>query len=179
VAVVFVGRLDHQKGIDTLLDGLALAQGSLAGVRVVLVGDGPARGALQFKAASLGLAGMVSFLGERSDVPAILGSGDLFVLPSRFEALSLSLLEALAAGLPVIVSMVGDHPRLVDSLGAGLVVPVDDAPALGAALTAMARDLEFRAECGKRAATLGAPFSLDEFWRRHDDLYRTVGSRES
>lgn len=178
VAVVFVGRLDRQKGVDTLLDGLALARGTLAGVRVVLVGDGPARSALEAKTASLGLGGVVHFLGQRSDVPAILASGDLFVLPSRFEALSLSLLEALAAGLPAVVSAVGDHPRLVDSLGAGLVVPTDDAAALGAALTVMVSDAQVRAEYSKRAATLGEPFSLDTFWRHHEALYRSMGLRD-
>ncbi|WP_129841425.1 glycosyltransferase [Streptomyces sp. RFCAC02] len=99
VVVAGVGRLVPGKGFGTLVRAVATLPGA---VRLVLVGDGPERDRLRTLAEGLGAAGRVLFAGERPDVPALLSAADLFVSPSAEETFGLAVLEALAAGLPVL-----------------------------------------------------------------------------
>ncbi len=108
-AVVFgcVGRLHPQKGQIVLLMAMRKIVNEHPGIRLLLVGDGPLRGDLEEKARDWGLSENVVFLGFREDIPDILGAMDLFILPSYWEGLPISLLEAMAAGVPVIASNIG------------------------------------------------------------------------
>jgi glycosyltransferase involved in cell wall biosynthesis len=144
-----VANLRGEKGHDVLLDAAALVGRTLPGVRFQLVGDGPMQATLAARAEALGIRHVVDFLGHREDVPHLLQQSDLFVLPSRTEAFPNGLLEAMAAGLPVIASDVGGIPELVEHDRNGVLVPVGDAAALADAILRLARDPE-------RAATLGA-----------------------
>src|SRR6185295_18528307 len=101
------------------------------------------------RAERLGVADRVQLLGDRSDVPDVLAALDVFVLPSRTEGMSNALLEAMAAGLPVVATAVGGNPEVVAPDGSGLLVPPDDPEAMAAAV---ARLLAAPAE----AARLGA-----------------------
>lgn len=176
VAVVFTGRLSFQKGLDTLIDAVSLRRESMAPARVLLVGAGPAEAGLRHRAKRLGVEGLVAFLGERKDVPEILDASDVFVLPSRFEALSYSLLEALAAGLPAVVTDVGDSRRVVEKTGSGIVVPAGDAGALASAIAGIVRDPHVRAEFSKRALRLAEPYTLGAFWQGHERLYEEIAT---
>ena len=155
---ICVARLDPQKGIDVLIQALARMEAT-TDARFWLVGDGPLAATLEQSARRLP-AGRVQFLGCRDDVPALLAASDLFVLASRAETLSLALIEAMAAGLPCVVTDVGDAGRLIVDGVSGILIPPDDAKALEAALTAaLANRTRWEAmglEARKRITTLTA-----------------------
>ncbi|RMF97944.1 MAG: glycosyltransferase family 1 protein [Planctomycetota bacterium] len=102
--VVYVGRLDAQKGVDVLLHSAAEWLPRYPDVYVLLAGDGPQRTRLQRLAHTLGIDSRVLFLGFRKDIPALLHASELFVLPSRWEGMPNAVLEAMAAGLPVVAT---------------------------------------------------------------------------
>jgi glycosyltransferase involved in cell wall biosynthesis len=126
-----VARLAPQKGLDTLIDAVPLVTAVAPGTRFVIVGDGPQRAELERRTSGL----PVEFLGSRDDVPQQLARFDVFALPSRFEGLCLAVIEAQAAGVPVVATPVGGIVETVVDGETGLLVPVDDAPALARAIT--------------------------------------------
>jgi glycosyltransferase involved in cell wall biosynthesis len=159
VVAAFVGRLDEQKGLDVLIEALALRP--LPGeLRVWLVGEGSNRADLERNVTARGQAAHVSFLGHRNDVPALLAASDLFVLPSRVEATPIALIEAMASGLPVVVTDVGDCARLAPHRIAGLVVPPGDAAALASALVELAGDARLRRRMGENSRALAQAYDV-------------------
>jgi L-malate glycosyltransferase len=120
--VVFVGRLAPIKRIDLLLGAVALVKRNIPDIRVSIVGDGPLRASLEQMARDLGLATNVVFEGHRSDVSNVLAESRLFVLTSDTEGVSLSVMEALACGVPAVVSNVGDLADIVTDGRNGFLV---------------------------------------------------------
>jgi glycogen synthase len=168
--VLFVGRLAAQKGVSTLLEAVPLLRARAA---VVLVGDGPRRPALERQAGRLG-PDRVRFQGfvPHAEVPAWLAAADVLVLPSIYEELGSVLLEAMAAGLPVVASAVGGIP---DALGAaGRLVPPRDPAALAAAVDEILDDPALAAELGDAARRRAAGFSWDVLAGRVLEVYREV-----
>jgi glycogen(starch) synthase len=136
--IVYVGRLAPQKGVETLIDAVALMRTPAA--HVLVVGDGPHRRTIETAIRRHGLADRVRITGFRPhrEIPPILRHADVFCLPSRYEELGSALLEAMQAGLPIVASDVGGIP---DALGpAGRLVPAGDPAALAAALDALLTD---------------------------------------
>jgi len=171
--VLFVGRLHRQKGVDVLVRAIPLLPGD---VRVVLVGDGPERARLCRLAADLGVADRVRVTGfvPHAQVPELLAGADVAVLPSRYEELGTALVEAMAAGRPVVAAAVGGIPELVrDRLDGRLVAPGDPA-ALAAALTEVLDDPELAGSwaASARARVAGHDWAL--LARRTLEVYRTV-----
>jgi glycosyltransferase involved in cell wall biosynthesis len=168
-----VGRLRAPKDFACLVRATAeLAPGRL---RVFIVGDGPDRPALQAEIARLGAGASVELLGERADVAELLAAADLFVLPSHSEGMPMSVLEAMAAGLPVVASAVGGIPELVRDGETGRLVAPGDAPALARALDALAGDPVARARlgaAGRRRAE--REFDVEACRRAHLELYRAA-----
>lgn len=152
-----VGRLARVKDYDLLLRAVA-ALGDPR-VHAVLVGDGPERAALQARADALGLADRVHFTGHRDDVAALLPGFDLFVLPSLSEGQSNTLLEAMAAGLPVVVSDAGGNPEIVRDGQDGRVFPAGDLPGCVQAIATLLADGALRA----RLAQAGAGRAREQF----------------
>lgn len=130
---VIVARLSPEKDHATLLRAAALVVRRDPSFRLEVAGDGPCREDLHRLAAELGLAGHVRFLGSVRDVPALLARAGLFVLSSLSEGVSLTLLEAMAAGLPVVATRVGGNPEVV-AADTGLLVRPADPEALAGAL---------------------------------------------
>jgi glycosyltransferase involved in cell wall biosynthesis len=128
-----VGRLNRQKGHDVLAESIGAVSRRHPQAHWAWAGDGPARAALTAQLERLGLSGRVSMLGVREDVPRLLAAADLFLFPSRYEGAPLALLEAMAAGVPVIVSDSGPLPEIVRDGVEGLVVRGEDAGALAQA----------------------------------------------
>ena len=169
--VVSVGRLRHPKDFATLVRAMAaLAPGT---ARLRIVGDGPDRSAVASEIAGLGLDHAVELLGTRDDVGDLLADADLFVLSSESEGLPMSVLEAMAAGLPVVASAVGGVPELVRDGETGTLVPPGDSRALAVAIERLAADPALRERMGaaghRRAER---EFSLDRCRREHLELYR-------
>jgi glycosyltransferase involved in cell wall biosynthesis len=140
-------RLVPQKGLEVLLR--AAAQVNQA--RLVLAGEGPERAKLESEAAALGVADRVVFLGYRNDVPELLAACDVFVLPSLYEGTSLSLLEAMAAGKPVITSAIPGTDEVVVDGETGLLVRPGDVDGLVAALRRVLAEPLLRARLGAAA----------------------------
>src|SRR5205823_10806990 len=113
------------------------AAGRHGDFRLLIAGDGPCRAELESQCARLDLQKVVRFLGVVRDVPALLPQGRLFVLSSVTEGISLTLLEAMARGLPVVATAVGGNPEVVAANETGLLVPPRDPPALAEALSAL------------------------------------------
>jgi glycosyltransferase involved in cell wall biosynthesis len=176
VALLSVGRLRPPKDFLTLVRAVAaLEPGS---VRLRIAGDGPDRAALSAEVARLGLDGVVELLGERHDVDELLAAADLLVLSSDSEGLPLSVLEAMAAGLPVVASAVGGVPELVRDGETGLLVPPGDPGALARALAGLVADPELRARAGAAGRRRAErEFSLDACRQAHVELYRELVTR--
>ena len=134
VLFVCVARLAPQKNHSLLLDAFAKGPAADRNAHLMLVGDGPLRDQLETQAKNLGLSGQVHFLGVRSDIPDILGAADVFVLSSSFEGNPLSVMEAMAAGLPIVSTAVGGVSDLFQSGKEGLLVPPGDVHELAKAI---------------------------------------------
>lgn len=150
--ILSVGRLSHQKGFDVLLAGVAHVRGRLSGWRVVIVGDGPLANELRARADRLGVSDMVDWVGRVKDVSPYYRSAAVFVLASRFEGTPNVLLEAMAHGLPPIVTDASPGPlAYVEDGVTGLVVSTDDAEALGEAICNLVAGPQRRADLGAAA----------------------------
>jgi glycosyltransferase involved in cell wall biosynthesis len=143
-----VGRLDTQKAHRVLLEAAPLVLERHPNARFVFVGDGPLRARLEDQAAALGVQDTVIFTGARDDVPRWLASFDVFVLPSLFEGLCYAVIEAQAAGVPVVATPVGGVRETVIDEETGILVPPADSQATARAIL---RLLE-RPEDGRRLA---------------------------
>jgi glycosyltransferase involved in cell wall biosynthesis len=178
VTVVSVGRFAYPKDFETLLRALALlAPGSF---RAAIAGDGPDRAGLERELRALGLTETVELLGERDDVPALLARAGVFVLSSRSEGLPISVLEAMAAGLPIVASSVGGLPELVTDGETGFLVPAGNEAALARALALLLDDGELRRRLGAAGrARAFDRFDLGRFRQAHIDLYRRQLARGS
>ncbi len=153
MAIGSVGRLSPEKGQADLLEAFAEIAGRHREPRLVLVGDGPSRGALEGCIGRHGLADRVSLAGARSDVPELLAAFDLFVLPSRAEGMPNAVLEALDAGIAAVVTTVGGVPDFLQDGRDALLVRPADPQQLARAIESLIDDPERRrslAEAGRK-----------------------------
>jgi glycosyltransferase involved in cell wall biosynthesis len=170
--ITTVANLRGEKGHEVLIDAAAIACRRHPDLRFQLVGDGPMRAAHERQVREYGLSDNVLFLGHRDDVPALLASSDLFVLPSRTEAFPNGLVEAMAAALPSVASDVGGIPELIQHGRNGLLVAPGDAPALAQALNALVEDDDRATGLGAAArATIEARYSFDRMVTSFEELY--------
>jgi glycosyltransferase involved in cell wall biosynthesis len=178
--VVCVARFHPVKDHAMLLRAFAAVAAARADVNLLLVGDGPLRGDLERQAAALGVADRVRFLGVRSDVPDLLRAADVFALTSVSEAASLTLLEAMASRLPVVVTAVGGNPEIVRDGREGLLVPRGDAAAAAAALLRLLDDPAAAAAMGEAGRTrVEERYQLDRTIEAYFHLYQRLCRRAS
>lgn len=175
--ITFIGRLDEQKGLDLLLEATANLETGVVGVEVWLVGDGPVRTELQRLATKLGIDDRVKFWGYQAQIERYLYASDIFALPSRYEGMPIVLLEALAAGIPCVVSQVGDNELVVEDGKQGLVVPPNDAAALAEALNLLLLSPERRRQMSEAATRRGEDFSDENMAQRYAEVYRALLSK--
>ena len=147
--VLTVARLDEQKGHRYLLEAAVAVPEAV----FVLVGDGIERSALETQAHELGVASRIRFLGERHDIARLLASADVFVLPSLYEGLPVTVLEAMAAGTPIVATALGGTSEAVVNGATGILVPPANPAALSAAIrrVLLERDLAARFSAAGRA----------------------------
>jgi glycosyltransferase involved in cell wall biosynthesis len=138
--ITFVGRLDEQKGVEILVDAIAALKVPGLDFKLWLVGEGILHQDLMNQVQGLGLTGEIKFWGYQDDIPLFLKASDIFVLPSRFEGMSIALLNGMAAGLPSVVTRVGDNAHLVTHGMHGLVVTPGDVGELSNALLTLMTD---------------------------------------
>jgi glycosyltransferase involved in cell wall biosynthesis len=170
--LLFVGRLRIRKGVEVLLAALATLRQRFPGVRLLVAGDGEHREALEAKAGALGLGTAVAFLGraDAARVRGLLNGARALVVPSTYEGMPLVVLEAMAAGLPVVGSRVSGIPEVVVDGETGWLVPPEDPAALAAALAAALvnpAEASRRGEAGRRrAAERFRPAVAAAIWER-------------
>ena len=162
--LVCVGRLSPEKGQDLFLEAIR----RLPGVEGLLVGDGPMRKAWEAK------AGRVRFLGLRSDVPLCLAASDLYLLPSRYEAQGMVLVEAMMAGLPIVAARVGGVPGLIEDGKTGVLVPPEDPEAWAFAIASLLKDGERMKALGEAARKASAAYSTDTMVDAYVRLYEGI-----
>jgi len=169
-----VGRLDPVKNLSVLLRAHSQLIKDTPHAQLVIVGSGPEQQALQAEARALGAGDRVLFVGYRSDARRVMAAFDVYVNSSTYEGVSLAILEAMAAGLPVVATRVGGNPEVVLHDETGILVPGDAALPMAAAISALARDVPLRQQLGTaaRARVLGR-FSID----RMVDEYRRAYER--
>jgi len=173
--VGFVGRLVPGKGADVLLRAAPRVLSRYPNSRFMLVGDGPARQELESLASQLGVTDRVLFAGVREDMPQVYGSFDLLVLPSLCEAMPMCVLEAMAAGKPVIATRVGAVPKLIEDDKTGMLIEPGDVAGLSAAILKLLEAPERAQRLGKNGqARATEQFSADAMAREYAHLYAEV-----
>lgn len=173
--IVAIGRLSVEKGHRHLIDALPSIVARRAAVRCWIAGEGPLENALRHQIAELGLDDVVTLLGYHEDVQGILRQADLFVMPSIYEGFGNALLQAMVAGLPVVVSDLPVVRRDILRHGPGArLVPAGDADALREAIEPIVADARLRRQLGDEARAASHPFQLsrmiDEFAAIYDTL---------
>ncbi|HUG06690.1 MAG TPA: glycosyltransferase [Candidatus Limnocylindria bacterium] len=172
--VMTVSVLRAGKGIDVLLRAAARILEESPSCRFAIVGDGPMRETWQKLAGELGVAEAIVWTGYRRDVSRLLAAADLFVLPTLRDAFPTVLLEAMAAGKPIVASDVGGVPEIVDDATGRLVPPADEG-ALARAILEALRDRHWRDRAGAAAASrLLERFSIDAWLSRLRAMYDEV-----
>ena len=172
-----VGRLDYIKGYDRLITAFAKlvklpVRRFTVSPFLLLIGDGAARANLELQARNLGVADRVIFAGYRDEASGLLEVMDVFVMPSRSEGISMALLEACAARLPVLVTDAGGNTEVVENGRTGLVVPAEDDAALQTGLLQLCNDAGLRAQLGSAASCRVAErFTLSATLENYERLY--------
>lgn len=170
-----VGRLHPQKGLSDLLVAIAQVRAQVSPIRLLLVGDGELRSELEAQARLLGLSDIVTFAGIRMDVPEILAALYVFAFPSLWEGLPLAVLEAMAAGLPVVATRVGGIPEVVEDGVTGLLVPPRAPEALAEAIIALLQDRERAGAMGQAGrARVERYFSVERMVQETEALYEEL-----
>jgi glycosyltransferase involved in cell wall biosynthesis len=175
VLVLTTGRLHPVKGHAEAIPALAQVVAQRPDVHFVWAGEGEERPLLEQRLARYNLTGRVHLLGNRDDVPALLTASDLFLLPSHSEGLSVAVLEAMAAGLPVVATAVGGTPELVIDGESGLLVPPRDPAALAEAILALLNDpglAQRLGENGRYRAT--TQFTIQQMVQQTESLYEQL-----
>jgi len=180
IVLGIVAQLIPRKGHALLLDCLAHIAPQWPQVRLIIFGRGPQEEALRAQVAALGLAQQVVFAGFRNDLPRWLGALDLLVHPASMEGLGVSLLQAAAAGVPVLACRAGGIPEAVADERTGVLVPPNDAPALTAALLRLLQNPSLRQRLGAAGpAWIAQEFAAAQMAAGNRAVYQQVWSGTS
>lgn len=177
--VITLARLEHQKGIDILIEAAVGIVKDRPGVRFAIAGDGVDEAKLKDRARALGLERHVRFLGRVSRPHLYLRASDLFLLTSRWEALPFSIVEAFQAGIPAVATACSGVVELIDDQ-VGAVVPVGDVDAITRAVGRILDDDALRAAMGKAAAERAMLDRFDPDWvhRQFETTYEALAGRQ-
>ena len=177
--MAIIARLTAQKAHSVLFDALAKTP-QLNDVHLLVIGDGELRDALAQQSQALGLSDRIHFAGPRRDLGNVLAASDVFVMPSLWEGLPLSLVLAMGAGLPVVATSVAGIPEVIDDTISGLLVERGNATELGTALATLASDAAARARLGAAArekvrSRFGAEAYVSSITSLYDSLLAAKG----
>ena len=170
-----VGRLQAEKNQTTLINAFSLVFEKFRNIKLVLIGDGPDRQSLESLVHDKGLTEHVIFTGARNDIPELLAELDIFVLPSKGEGISNTILEAMASGLPVVATNVGGNPELVERNVTGQLVSSGDASEMAKAIEGYLLDramIKLHGKAGRQRVE--ALFSMDKMVQSYVDVYDSL-----
>jgi glycosyltransferase involved in cell wall biosynthesis len=175
LVVMAVASLKPLKRLDLLLRAAAPMLRARADARLVIVGDGPERGALDLLSRDLGIEERVTLVGMREDVERVMRAADLLVLSSRTEAFPNVILEGMATGLPVVTTDVGSVREMVEEGRNALIVERDNEAALRGAIERMAEDAEMRRAFGRRGRDIvDARFRIEDMCAARERLFEEL-----
>lgn len=175
ISIGIVARLVPDKDHLTLLRSCQILSKDLSNFTLLLVGGGPLRGSLQAAAVELGIDRNVRFMGFRHDVATLLRSFDIFALSSVTEGLSLTLLEAMASGLPVVATEVGGNSEVVVQGQTGFIVPAQSPAAFAEKLLLLSRDSKLRLQMGRAGRKrVEERFDIRSTVRKYEALYHEL-----
>ncbi len=174
VLIVSAARLEPQKNPLALIEAFATVTSAEPNCRLLMAGAGTLLDAARERSAQLGIEGSVHFLGVREDMPELLNACDVFALASDWEGHPLSIMEAMAAGLPVVATAVGGVPEIVANGITGLLVSPGDVAALAEALLWLVRNPERRAGMGATARAESARFDSSVMAAAYASLFERV-----
>jgi glycosyltransferase involved in cell wall biosynthesis len=172
--IMGLGRLIRIKGFDLAVRALPRISGAIPTARLLLVGDGPERPALEALAASLRVADRLRMTGETTDVASHLAAADAVVVPSRNEGMGRVLVEAMALGRPVVATAVGGIPAVIADAGCGRLIAPDNPEALADALVELGRDAGLRRKLGEAGRQRAEAFSTAVADEKLVSLYATL-----
>lgn len=172
--ITSIGILNQLKQFDTIIEAMPSILKRIPQAHYVVVGSGPEESRLRALASQLEVADHVWFLGQRADVPSILRHSDIFVLPSRIEAMSTVILEAIQNGTPLIASNIPGNAELIEDRVDGLLFPVGDVEALAGCIDQAYQSPERMANYARHASAKLSRFSLQESASRYIQLYREL-----
>jgi glycosyltransferase involved in cell wall biosynthesis len=178
ILIIAVGRLVLLKGYAELITAFSEVRKDYPNAFLVIVGDGRLRGELESLVSALEEADNVRFLGVRTDVPRLLAASDIFVNASHWEGLSMSMLEAMAAGLPILATSVGDAPVLLAN-GRGMLIAPRDVNALKAGLGAMLGNSSRKSLGDAAKAFAESMYALDPWFDKILDIYSKARQGQS
>ncbi len=171
-----IARLDPVKDLAVLLKAVHEASADVP-LLLLVIGDGPERAGLEAEASALGLGGCVRFLGHRNDARRWLAGCDVYVNTSVSEGVSLTILEGMAAALPVVATAVGGTPEVVND-DCGMLIPARHPSGCAAALRRLGADRELGRSLGRRGrARVEARFTLDRMVHDYAAVYTELGAR--
>jgi glycosyltransferase involved in cell wall biosynthesis len=175
VLIASVARLEPQKNPEGLVRAFAR---SSPGSHLLMAGDGQLGNSVRHLAEELGIGPRVHLLGLRADVPELLAASDIFALASHWEGSPLTVLEAMAARLPVVATAVGGIPEQIEDGVTGILVKPEREQELSEALTGLIRRPELRRKMGEAGGTRVALFSLDTMVQAYSELLEGVAGRQ-
>ena len=169
--ILYVGRLNLGKGVDVLVEAFSLLRADGTNAKLVIAGPGPERQRLEARAGALGIADAVEFLGVRRDASGLLKGATLCCQPSHSEGMSNVLLEALAAGTPIVASAIPPNRELLESSKSGTLVAPNDPGALAKALAQVLEDATLRARLSAAAKKRAQDFDLNAVADTYAELF--------
>jgi len=170
-----VGRLVPQKGHRYLIDAMPMILKAVPKARLLIVGRGGLQAQLEEQVSGLALSRHVRLAGRRRDIPRLLAAMDVFAFPSLWEGFGIALLEAMTMELPVVASDVDGIPEVVQDRITGILVPPRSSVPLAEALIALLNRQALARAMGKRGKErVLAHFTIDQYWRKLDELYQSL-----
>ena len=170
VEILHVGRFFPQKNHEVLVQAAAILKKRGCNVRIRCCGDGPLLESIQKQALEAGLSGHIVFEGVCGDILDRMTQTDIFLLPSKWEGMPMTIIEAMGTGLPVIVSKVGGVPDMVTDGESGLLIP-PTAETLAQAIERLVKDEALREHLGTQARQEARRFSIEAMAQGYEALY--------
>lgn len=175
LTAITVSRLSPEKDLLTMLEAVKSVINTIPQFRLMIVGDGPEREVLEQKSVALNLESHVTFLGERNDIPNLLSQAGFYVSSSLTEGISLTILEAMSVGLPVVTTAVGGNPEIVQQPDTGILVPSANASKLADAIADMCHQQNEWQQIGRNARNrVEQQFNIRSMIKEYESIYRSI-----
>jgi len=182
--IIAVGNFSPAKDYECMLKAYNILTNKtqIAGFAcpmLTIVGDGPLRKKIESDLEFLDLTSIVKLVGLKDNVHELLSESDIFVMSSKWEGLSVALIEACASGLPIVATDAGSNREIVENGVNGIIVPINNPDALSEGLYKMITDHKFREACSLATKEISMRFSIEECASRHIQLYGEILSESN